>query len=150
MNRWFAVGCLWLIGSPLATAQLFDYSSDRDASLEPCDGLFHSGERPQANSCYAALLIESDDATVRAEAAWRTGDLQAANAYFRTAVEIEPESPRARTRWGRLFLTTHQNSEAIKLFQEALELDDGYLPAKLGLAALAAGRFDDRALALVE
>ena len=150
MNRWLAVGCLWLIGSPLATAQLFDYSSDRDASLEPCDELFHSGERPQANSCYAALLIESDDATVRAEAAWRTGDLQAANAYFRTAVEIEPESPRARTRWGRLFLTTHQNSEAIKLFQEALELDDGYLPAKLGLAALAAGRFDDRAQALVE
>ena len=149
MKRWLAAGCLWIIGSPLAAAQGFDYSADRDASLEPCDEHFHSGERPEANSCYAALLIDSDDATVRAEAAWRTGDLQAANAYFRTAVEIDPESPRARARWGRLFLTTHQNNEAIKLFQEALELDDEYLPAKLGLASLATGRVEDRAKALV-
>ena len=150
MKRWFAVGCLWVIGSQQATAQVFDYSSDRDESLRACDEHFHRGERLEAGSCYAALLTDSQDATVRAEAAWRTGDLQAANAYFRTAVEIDPESPRARTRWGRLFLTTHQNNEAIKLFQEALELDEEYLPAKLGLAALATGRFEDRARAFVD
>ena len=110
----------------------------------------HSGQRFEANSCYASLLTDSADALIRAEAAWQMGDLQAANAYFRTAVEIDPESPRARTRWARLFLMTHQNSDAIKLFQEALELNSEYLPAKLGLATVATGRFEDRANALVE
>lgn len=150
MKPWFTAGCLWIIGTQQVTAQVFDYSADRDASLRVCDQHFHRGERLEADGCYAGLLADSDDAGVRAEAAWRRGDLRAANAYFRTAVEIDPESPRARTRWGRLFLTTHKNSEAIKLFQEALELDADYVPAKTGLAAVAAGRFEDRAKALVD
>ena len=150
MKRWLGIGCLWLIAGPPLAAQVFDYSADRDAALRVCDAAFHRGDRPQATSCYAGLLRDSQSAAVRAEAAWRTGDLQAANAYFRTAVEIDPESARSRARWGRLFLLTHQNSEAINLFQESLELDPDYLPAKLGLAAVAAGRFEDRARALVE
>ena len=150
MKLALTVTFLWYIGTQTVLAQVFDYSADRDAAVRDCDQHFHRGERLEAGACYAALLGDSDDAVVRAEAAWRTGDLQAANAYFRTAVEIDPESPRARTRWGRLFLMTHQNSEAIKLFQEALELDAEYAPAKLGLAAVAAGRFEDRARAFVD
>jgi len=145
----FTVICLWSIGSQQAAAQAFDYSADRETSLRVCDQYFYRGEKLEADRCYSGLLVNSDDAVVRAEAAWRKGDLTAANAYFRTAVELAPESPRARTRWGRLFLTTHQNSEAIKLFQEALELDGEYIPAKMGLASVAAGRFEDRARALV-
>ena len=150
MKRWLGIGCLWVIASPPLTAQVFDYSADRDTALRACDASFHRGDRPLAANCYAGLVRDSEAAAVRAEAAWRMGDLQAANAYFRTAVEIDPESARSRARWGRLFLLTHQNSEAIRLFQESLELDPDYLPAKLGLAAVAAGRFEDRARALVE
>ncbi|MDG2315914.1 MAG: tetratricopeptide repeat protein [Gammaproteobacteria bacterium] len=150
MKQFFIIVSLCFIGIHQAGAQSFDYSADRDPALRVCDELLHSGQRFEANSCYASLLTDSADALIRAEAAWQMGDLQAANAYFRTAVEIDPESPRARTRWARLFLMTHQNSDAIKLFQEALELNSEYLPAKLGLATVATGRFEDRANALVE
>ena len=133
-----------------ANTQPIDYSADRDSALKTCDEHFYSGQRQEANDCYLSLLSSSTDALIRAESAWRVGDLQAANAYFRTGVEINPESPRVRTRWARLFLMTHQNSDAIQLFEEALELNAEYLPAKLGLAAVAAGRFEDRAKALVQ
>jgi tetratricopeptide (TPR) repeat protein len=50
-----------------------------------------------------------------------------------------------RARWGELFLATHQNNEAVKLFTEALGLDENYAPAKLGLAKIAAGGFEEKA-----
>ena len=150
MRRFVIAGSLCLIGAYQVDAQPFDYSADRNSVLRVCDKQLHSGQLYAANNCYASLLQNSADALVRAEAAWQMGDLQAANAYFRTAVEINPESPRARTRWARLFLMTHQNSDAIRLFQEALDLDSEYLPAKLGLAAVATGRFEDKAKELVE
>ena len=150
MRRFFIIGVLCFIGIRQVDAQSFDYSGDRDPVLRVCDEQLHSGQRYDANNCYDALLKDSADALVRAEAAWQMGNLQAANAYFRTAVEINPESSRARTRWARLFLMTHQNSDAIKLFQEALDLNSEYLPAKLGLAAVATGRFEDKAKELVQ
>ena len=55
-----------------------------------------------------------------------------------------PRTPALRTRWGELFLATHQNNEAIKLFQEALEIDAAYAPAKIGLAKIAAGRYEEK------
>lgn len=131
-------------------AQPFDYYPDRDAVLQPCDERFHRGERAEAAACYTRVSAESLNAAVRAEAAWRLGDLQAANAFFRTALELEPESFTVRHRWGRLFLATHQEDEAARLFIEALDLNEDYTPAKLGIAAVALGRFEDRARTLVE
>ena len=49
-----------------------------------------------------------------------------------------------RARWGDLFLETHQNNEAAKLFEESLMLDEHYAPAMLGLASVAAGRFEEK------
>ena len=131
-------------------AQPFDYSPDRNPALGPCDEHHHRGERAAAAACYTQVSAESLDGAVRAEAAWRLGDLQAANAFFRVAAELDPESPAIRHRWGRLFLATHQADEAVKLFMEALELDEDYTPATLGIASVALGRFEDRARTIVE
>lgn len=131
-------------------AQPFDYYPDRNPVLQPCDELYHRGERAEAAACYTRVSAESLDAVVRAEAAWRLGDLQAANAFFRTALELDPESFTVRHRWGRLFLATHQADEAARLFIEALDLNEDYTPARLGLAAVALGRFESRARTLVE
>ena len=131
-------------------AQPFDYSPGRDPVLQPCDDLYHRGERAEAAACYTRVSAESLDGAVRAEAAWRLGDLQAANAFFRTALELDPESFTIRERWGRLFLATHQEDEAVRLFTEALDLNEGYTPARLGIAAVALGRFEDRARTIVE
>ena len=152
MTRWAAVAGLAaaVAAIPPAAAQPFDYSADRDPALRTCDAHFHRGDRPAAGACYAMLASESNDAAVRAETAWRMGDLQAANAFFRTGVELDPESVSIRNRWGRLFMATHQNDEAVRLFMEALDLDEDYAAAKLGLAAVAAGRFEDRATSLVD
>ena len=133
-----------------ADAQPFDYSPDRDPELRACDRHYHRGEHAEAGTCYAQLASESLDAAVRAEIAWRLGDLQAANAFFRTAVELDPESPSIRNRWGRLFLATHQEDEAVRLFMEALELDEDYVPARLGIAEVALGRFEDRARTTID
>lgn len=131
-------------------AQPFDYSPGRDPVLQPCDEHYHRGERAAAAACYAQVSAESLDGAVRAEAAWRLGDLQAANAFFRTALELDPESFAIRERWGRLFLATHQADEAARLFTEALDLNEDYTPARLGIAAVALGRFEDRARTIVE
>ena len=131
-------------------AQPFDYSPDRDPALRACDRHYHRGERAEAAGCYTQVSAQSTAGAVRAEAAWRLGDLQAANAFFRTAVELEPQSPAIRHRWGRLFLATHQADEAVRLFMEALELDENYTPARLGIAAVALGRFENRARTIVE
>ena len=131
-------------------AQPFDYSPDRDPVLRPCDESYHRGERAEAAACYTRVSAESLDGAVRAEAAWRLGDLQAANAFFRTALELDPESFTIRHRWGRLFLATHQADEAVRLFMEALDLNEDYTPARLGIAAVALGRFEDRARTIVE
>ncbi len=151
MRLWVAVAGLAAAAAvPQSGAQPFDYSADRDPALRACDAHYHRGDRPAAAACYAMLASGSNDAAVRAETAWRMGDPVAANAFFRTGVELDPESVALRNRWGRLFLATHQNDEAVRLFMEALELDENYVPAKLGLAAVAAGRFEDRARSLVE
>ena len=131
-------------------AQPFDYSPGRDPVLQPCDDLYHRGERAEAAACYTRVSAESLDGAVRAEAAWRLGDLQAANAFFRTALELDPESFTIRERWARLFLATHQADEAVRLFTEALDLNEDYTPARLGIAAVALGRFEDRARTIVE
>ena len=149
MNRRVAVAAAAVAAQALA-AQPFDYSADRDPALRTCDRSYHRGEHAAAQTCYTQLASESLDAAIRAETAWRLGDLRAANAFFRTAVELDPDSAAARHRWGRLFLATHQVDEAVRLFTEALELDNDYVPAKLGMAAVALGRFEQRATALVE
>ncbi len=130
---------------PGAHALTIEYSLDRNPKLVECDRMAYGGDEAGARACYAALAMSSDDLRIKADATRASGDLRAANAYFQQALKQYPKDAPVRTRWGELFLATHQNDEAVKLFEEALEIDESYAPAKLGLAKVAAGRFDDRA-----
>ena len=144
------VAGLLLVGTSGAYAFEIDYSSARDSELRICDAHLYTGNRSEAELCYGALLSKSQDARVRGEASWSLGDLRTANSYFQTAVEIYPEDARTRARWGGLYLATHQESEAVKLFEEALSLDPELADAKLGLATVSAGRFEEQARELID
>ncbi len=148
--RWLAASVVISCWAVPAAALHFEYSNDRPDELKACDTLEYRGQRFDADDCYAALRVSGSDPRIRAEAAWSLGDLRAANTQFQQAIELYPEDPRLRARWGELFVTTHQDNEAVKLFQEALEIDPDYAPAKLGLASVSAGRFEDQARAWVD
>jgi tetratricopeptide (TPR) repeat protein len=139
------VGCALLTAGVQAAALDFDYSQDRPDVLAECDDLKYRGEQLQAAECYAGIQAGGADPRVRAEATWSLGDVRGANRDFQAAIQEYPDDARLRARWGELFIATHQDSEAVQLFQEALEIDADYAPAKLGLASVSSGRFEDRA-----
>jgi Tfp pilus assembly protein PilF len=85
-----------------------------------------------------ALLFA--DAARLAEDAWKRGDYQAANDYFRSAVAQQPKSAALKVRWGRLYLDRFQPADAEALFTEALEIDPKNAEAVLGLALVASSR----------
>ncbi|HEU4620446.1 MAG TPA: tetratricopeptide repeat protein [Gammaproteobacteria bacterium] len=140
-----AVLLLGLGAAAAASAFSIEYGSDRPAELAKCDRMRYTGQGEQASTCYAALLNQSADERIQAEAARALGDYKTANARFKTAVEKFPEDAGVRTRWGWLFLDTHQAQDAVQLFLEALKIDPEYAPAKLGLASVSADRFEDKA-----
>lgn len=122
-----------------------EYALDRNPELVACDRAAYRGARAEAQQCFMGLLAKSADPRIKADAARASGDVRTANSLFQEAVKAYPDDKALRARWGELFLSTHQNSEAAKLFQESLELDEHYAPAMLGLAKVAAGRFEEKA-----
>lgn len=130
-------------------AQSIDYDPRRPVELRPCDEHRHHGRSEQARACYAKLL-ESPTPIVQAEAAWAVGDIQLANRMFRDIVQNNERAVQPRVRWARLFLQTHQYSDAVELFGEALKAFPNDVHAKLGLASVYAERFEGQARPLVE
>ena len=122
-----------------------EYALDRSPELRKCDEVLYRGARAEAQACFVALAASSSDLRVKADAARASGDVRSANAHFQAALKQYPEDAALRARWGELFLATHQNNEAVKLFRESLEIDEDYAPAKLGLAKVAAGQFEEQA-----
>lgn len=120
----------------------------RDPALEPCDLHHDRGRAVEAASCYRTLLAEQDLA-IQAEAHWMLGDLKAANDRFREAVRLAPENPDLRVRWGYLYIESHNQAEGAQLFEEALELDDRHVAARLGMARVLGARFEGKALETV-
>jgi tetratricopeptide (TPR) repeat protein len=131
--------------SQAAFALRIEYGADRQAELAECDRSLYLNRRTEAQSCYRKLLNDNADVRIKAEAARALGDQRAANGYFQTALSEYPDDAAVRTRWGDLFLQTHQNNEAVKLYQESLAIDSEYAPALLGLAKVAVGRFESKA-----
>ena len=113
---------------------------------EDCARLGYT-DRDASTECYRGLLLDPSPA-VQAEALSGLGDWQGANRAFRAAVSAAPRDPEVRVRWGRLYLEAHQDADAEELFHEALELDGGHIEALVGVAEVAAGRFDGRARAI--
>lgn len=120
----------------------------RDPALEPCDVHHDRGRAVEAASCYRSLL-EGRGLAIQAEAQWMLGDLKAANDRFREAVRGDPENPDLRVRWGYLYIESHNQAEGAQLFEEALELDDRHVPARLGMARVLGARFEGKALETV-
>ena len=143
MNR-IVLPLLLAAAAPAASALTIEYG-DRRAELVECDREAYRGRGAEANQCYQRLLRGNEDPRIQAEAARALGDFRSANEFFRSAVERYSDDPSVRTRWGRLFLSTHQANDAVQLFLESLERDPDYVPAKIGLAEVSAGRFEDKA-----
>jgi tetratricopeptide (TPR) repeat protein len=61
-------------------------------------------------------------------------EFQLANDAYRIATERAPNDPSAHTGWGELWLQAHYLDEAAKSFQDALRVDDKWIPALLGMA----------------
>ncbi len=129
----------------LGVAQNFDYDPRRPAALRNCDDLRDRGRAAPARACYESLIGSRAGPLIRAEAAWGIGDVRRANEFFRAAVRADEHATRPRTRWGRLYLETHQYSDASGLFREALQIDGEDPDAKLGMARLLAEQFEGQA-----
>jgi len=126
------LGAAILFFATAASALHFNFDPNRNADLVACDQHRYYGEADEAMQCYTALA-DSRQLLVRAEAAAALGDVRRANRWFRKASE-DSDAPAIKTGWGNLFLSTHQVSDAIALYREALLFDPSYHPARLGLA----------------
>jgi cellulose synthase operon protein C len=140
LNLIAMLGFAALCAAPLRAADI-DYDPRRSADLRRCDEQQHHGRLDAARACYQPLL-RTGNALVRAEAAFALGDLRSANDLFRAAVAANESATQPRVRWGRLFLSTGQYADAVRLFQEALQLDDKDVGARVAMARVSVERFD--------
>ncbi len=131
-------------GATAAHALTIEYALDRPKELVACDERAYRGARAEALACYRNLVNTNTDTRIKADAARAAGDVRGANAFFQAAIKEYPDDPALRARWGELFAATHQNNEAVRLFEEALALDEKYAPAKIGLAKVAAGQYEEK------
>lgn len=120
------------------------YGAVTQAALIACDEQYWSGKLDAARGCYRKLVNDADPA-VRAEAAWALGDFKSANQWFGEASKRTPKNAPLLTRWGELYVDTHQDQEAFKLFREALQADSKYAYAQVGAAELLIDQFDSEA-----
>ena len=138
------LSALVFLASP-AAAQRGEGRGRRSPELRSCDDHWDHGRRREARGCYMNLIDRVSDAATKAEAFRGLRNFKQANEWFRQAVEAEPENPEVRVRWGYLFLETHNQGEALKLFDEALKLDEANLAARLGKASVLSRRFEGKA-----
>jgi len=115
------------------------------ATPEDCHALRKHGRRAEAQKCYESLSAARDP-YLRAEGYWGLEMYQEANNQFRIAVAQSPANAMVRVRWGRLMHERFNNTEAAKLFQEALEKDPKSAQAYYGLALVSADGFDSKAI----
>lgn len=139
--RLAATFTLGLFASLPVFALEINYDIDRNSALLECDQLNYHGKKSEAQNCYTDLL-DLDDLHIRAEATWALGNTREANQLFRAAAKANENNPAIKTRWGRLYSITHQTSDAMTLFKEALQIDADYLPAKLAIIEATSRRFE--------
>jgi tetratricopeptide (TPR) repeat protein len=124
----------------LLTCGIFAHAADPAA----CWHLHKDGHEAQAQTCFDALT-RSPEAYDRAEGFWGLAQWEQANAQFRLAAASPDAKPFVKVRWGMLLHERFNNSDAVGLFQEALQKDPSDARAYLGLATVSADQFDDHA-----
>jgi Tfp pilus assembly protein PilF len=112
--------------------------------VEICKDLYHHGKLTEAQTCFSGLVRHSDPFE-QAEGYWGLQQWQEANTEFRQA-DKNGASALVKTEWGNLMLEHYQPEDAAGLFAEALETDPNYAEAYLGMARVAAQRYDKKAL----
>ena len=77
------------------------------------------------------------------EAALKRGDFEAAQGFFRRALEISPEDPAAAYNVGEIFFSNQKSDEAIAFFELAIKIKSDWPKAyhRLGLVYLNKGNF---------
>lgn len=148
--RGVVAGVAAVLAMSAAHARDIHYGAVADARLAACDAAEWQGKQADARACYRSVLQGSPDPAIRAEAMWALGDLKSANDLFKQAAAAQPRSSRVRARWARLFIDTHQEQDAMMLYEEALELDGDDAYAAVGTAEVLAGRFESKAAELLD
>ena len=136
----FSAVLLCLFFAELSHARGLHYGAVSDPALVACDKLEQTGKLDAARNCYRNLIGAGKLAT-RAEAAWALGDLKSANQWFGDAAKQSRGDAALLTRWGELYIDTHQDQQALELFKEALGADANYAFAHVGAATVLVRQF---------
>ena len=151
MMRASFIGVL-TIGALLAQAPVKKKSSgatyDRTKASR-CWDLKATVDSVQSTSCFVALMAEKSPA-LAAEGTWGVGKFDEAVKIFELALEVYPEDPYVRIRFGQMFWSRFNRGEAVKLISEALELDKTNPVGMLALAKILSKGFDSKATDLAK
>jgi cellulose synthase operon protein C len=113
-------------------------------SPDACHTLRKHGQQAEAKSCYEAL-VRTKSPYLQAEGYWGLEQYDQANEEFRIATAQPDSDPLYKVRWGMLLHQRFNNTDAVGLFQEALQKDPKNAQAYLGLAIVSADGFDGKA-----
>lgn len=89
------------------------------------------------------LVFASEDVAMVALASWLLGNFHDANSLFDEATRANPNNVEAHTLWGDLFLEKYNAADAERSYQDALEVNNRYVPALVGIARVVG---DERSL----
>ena len=129
-----------LLATVLGSMSLCQAANSPDA----CHTLRKHGQQTEAKSCYESL-VRTNSPYLQAEGYWGLEQYDQANEAFRIATAQPGSEPLYRVRWGMLLHQRFNNTDAVGLFQEALQKDPKNAQAYLGLAIVSADGFDGKA-----
>ncbi|HBW84201.1 MAG TPA: hypothetical protein DEF79_09200 [Gammaproteobacteria bacterium] len=91
----------------------------------------------------AGQVFSSENVAMVALASWLLGNFYDANSLFDEAIRANPNNLEAHTLWADLFLEKYNAADAERSYQDALDVNDRYVPALVGIARVVG---DERAL----
>ncbi|MGI9250686.1 MAG: peptidase MA family metallohydrolase [Pseudohongiellaceae bacterium] len=79
------------------------------------------------------LVYTSEDITMVALASWLLDNFHDANSLFNEATRADPNNLEAHTLWADLFLEKYNAADAERGYRDALEINNRYVPALIGI-----------------